>query len=46
MTLREYWRQYAYETRIKLRQGIGRLIRSDTDSGKVIILDSRYRESG
>ncbi|MDD2315940.1 MAG: ATP-dependent DNA helicase [Desulfobacterales bacterium] len=46
MTPREYWRQYAYETRIKLRQGIGRLIRSDTDSGKVIILDSRYRESG
>ena len=38
----EYRRRYSYETHIKLRQGIGRLIRSETDKGKVVILDSRY----
>lgn len=41
---REYWRRYHYETGIKLRQGIGRLIRSETDKGKVMILDSRYKK--
>jgi ATP-dependent DNA helicase DinG len=40
---REYWRRYRYETAIKLRQGIGRLIRSEEDSGQVVILDARYR---
>jgi len=39
----EWWRRYRYETRIKLRQGIGRLIRSETDRGKVVILDTRYK---
>ncbi len=39
----EYWRRYRYETAIKLRQGIGRLIRSEADRGRVIILDARYR---
>ncbi|MFH2120596.1 MAG: helicase C-terminal domain-containing protein [Pseudomonadota bacterium] len=39
----EYWRRYRYETTIKLRQGIGRLIRSESDRGRVVILDARYR---
>lgn len=39
----EYWRRYRYETAIKLRQGIGRLIRSETDRGRVVILDARHR---
>lgn len=39
----EYWRRYHYETEIKLRQGIGRLIRSEADRGRVVILDSRCR---
>jgi ATP-dependent DNA helicase DinG len=39
----EYWRRYYYETEIKLRQGIGRLIRSEADRGRVVILDARYR---
>ena len=43
LSQREYWRRYRYETAIKLRQGIGRLIRSEADSGQVVILDSRYR---
>ena len=38
----EFWRRYRYETAIKLRQGIGRLIRSEADRGKVVILDARY----
>ncbi len=42
----EYWRRYRYETAIKLRQGIGRLIRSEKDSGRVVILDTRYRSHG
>jgi ATP-dependent DNA helicase DinG len=41
---REYWQRYRYETAIKLRQGIGRLIRSEADSGQVVILDARYRK--
>lgn len=41
---KEYWRRYRYETAIKLRQGIGRLIRSEADRGRVVILDARYRE--
>ncbi|MFZ4437859.1 MAG: ATP-dependent DNA helicase [Syntrophales bacterium] len=39
----EYWRRYRYEAAIKLRQGIGRLIRSEADRGRVVILDARYR---
>jgi len=39
----EYWRRYRYETAIKLRQGIGRLIRSESDRGRIVILDARYR---
>lgn len=40
-----YWNRYRYETGIKLRQGIGRLIRSDTDRGRVVVLDSRFRNA-
>jgi len=39
-----YWKRYRYETAIKIRQGIGRLIRSEADSGQVVILDARYRK--
>lgn len=39
---KDYWRRYRYETEIKLRQGIGRLIRSESDRGRVVILDARY----
>jgi len=38
-----FWDRYNYDTEIKMRQGIGRLIRCDTDRGRVVILDSRYR---
>lgn len=31
---------------IKLRQGVGRLIRSETDSGVISILDSRAGKRG
>jgi len=31
---------------IKLRQGVGRLIRSETDTGVISILDSRAGKSG
>lgn len=41
---KEYWARYMYDTDIKMKQGIGRLIRSHSDSGKVVILDSRYKE--
>ncbi|MBN2438181.1 MAG: ATP-dependent DNA helicase, partial [Deltaproteobacteria bacterium] len=40
----EYWQRYRYETAIKLRQGIGRLIRSESDRGRIVILDARYRK--
>lgn len=45
MSPNDYWKRYQYDTDIKLKQGIGRLIRSDTDRGKVVILDSRFRFS-
>ncbi|MBF0226854.1 MAG: DEAD/DEAH box helicase [Desulfobacterales bacterium] len=45
MSSPEYWERYNYETFIKMKQGVGRLIRSDTDKGKVIILDSRYKDN-
>jgi len=34
--------RYDYETYIKMQQGIGRLIRCETDHGKVVVLDSRF----
>ncbi|PID73615.1 MAG: hypothetical protein CSB33_03125 [Desulfobacterales bacterium] len=40
---REFWQRYYYDADIKMRQGIGRLIRSDTDYGRVVILDNRWR---
>lgn len=40
----EYWSRYRYDTDIKMKQGIGRLIRCHTDSGKVVIMDSRYKD--
>jgi ATP-dependent DNA helicase DinG len=43
LSAKGYWNRYHYDTHIKLRQGIGRLIRSETDRGKVIILDSRFK---
>ncbi len=36
-----YWERHRYETAIKFRQGMGRLIRRETDSGIVVVLDSR-----
>nr|MBF0222670.1 ATP-dependent DNA helicase [Desulfobulbaceae bacterium] len=41
---KEYWSRYRYDTDIKMKQGIGRLIRCHTDSGTVVILDSRYKD--
>jgi ATP-dependent DNA helicase DinG len=38
-----YWERYHYDTFIKLRQGVGRLIRSETDRGRVLFLDTRIR---
>jgi ATP-dependent DNA helicase DinG len=38
----EYWKRYRYDSDLKMKQGIGRLIRCDTDRGTVIILDSRF----
>lgn len=40
---KQFWQRYRYESDIKMKQGIGRLIRTHTDKGRVIILDSRYR---
>lgn len=34
--------RYQYDTFIKMKQGAGRLIRCETDQGKIVILDSRY----
>ena len=42
LRLAEYWERYLYDTHIKIKQGIGRLIRCETDHGKVIVLDARY----
>ena len=36
-----YWDRYRYETAIKFRQGVGRLIRRETDKGIVVVLDNR-----
>jgi ATP-dependent DNA helicase DinG len=42
LTAKAYWARYYYESEIKIKQGIGRLIRTDTDRGTVIFLDSRF----
>jgi len=39
----DYWRRYHYETEMKLKQGMGRLIRNEGDRGRVVILDNRFR---
>ncbi|OPY17167.1 MAG: hypothetical protein A4E74_01446 [Syntrophus sp. PtaB.Bin075] len=39
----EFWSRYYYEAIIKLKQGMGRLIRSETDKGRLVFLDSRCR---
>ena len=36
-----FWERYRYETAIKFRQGVGRLIRRESDSGLVVVLDNR-----
>ena len=46
MTVREYQRRYRYDSAIKMNQGMGRLIRSETDYGRIVILDSRWRHQG
>jgi len=38
----KYMDRYLYDTFIKMKQGIGRLIRCETDHGKVVVLDSRF----
>jgi ATP-dependent DNA helicase DinG len=38
----KYMDRYLYDTYIKMKQGIGRLIRSENDHGKVVVLDSRF----
>ena len=38
----KYMDRYLYDTYIKMKQGIGRLIRCETDHGKVVVLDSRF----
>lgn len=40
----KFWQRCNYERDIKLRQGIGRLLRSEKDRGRVVILDSRFRK--
>lgn len=42
VTAKAYWERYHYENEIKIKQGIGRLIRSHTDRGRVVFLDSRF----
>jgi len=44
MTPAEYNHRYRYEATIKMKQGIGRLIRGENDHGRVVILDSRWRK--
>ena len=41
-----YWERYHYDTYIKLHQGVGRLIRSETDRGRVLFLDTRIQSQG
>ena len=44
VTPKAYWARYYYENEIKIKQGIGRLIRTDTDRGKIVFLDSRFEK--
>ena len=45
-SMREFIRKYALpEMLIKLRQGVGRLIRSENDTGVISILDCRADEA-
>jgi ATP-dependent DNA helicase DinG len=49
--LREYagdkgWKQYMARAMVQFRQGIGRLIRSETDRGVVVLLDGRLMGVG
>jgi ATP-dependent DNA helicase DinG len=44
MSTKDYFERYYFDKNIKLKQGIGRLIRSDTDKGTVVFLDSRYKD--
>ena len=37
----DYWRRYYYDTDIRMRQGMGRLIRGEKDRGRVVFLDAR-----
>ena len=46
MSPAEYNHRYRYDATIKMKQGIGRLIRSETDHGRVVILDTRWRKKG
>lgn len=36
-------KRYLYDTMIKIKQGMGRLIRSEKDKGRVVVLDARFR---
>ncbi len=38
-----FWEQTLPEALLKFRQGFGRLVRSSTDTGKVVVLDPRVR---
>ena len=38
-----FWEQTLPEALLKFRQGFGRLVRSSTDTGKVVVLDPRIR---
>jgi ATP-dependent DNA helicase DinG len=38
----DYWRRYRYDTQIKMLQGIGRLVRGESDTGRVVVLDRRF----
>lgn len=38
----EFWERMNYDTAVKLLQGAGRLIRHDTDWGRVVVLDARF----
>jgi ATP-dependent DNA helicase DinG len=44
LTPKGYWERYHYENEIKVKQGIGRLIRTETDKGKVVFLDFRFQK--
>lgn len=39
----ELWVRTNYDAAIKMKQGVGRLIRHEDDHGKVVVLDSRFQ---